>query len=665
MTAARQAVAVARALWPDDHPDLANVLGQAADVLARLDSPAAALTLLAEADRINAATLPADTPLAVETKEAMARLNLILGDRAAATALLRLAAEGRKSAAYRANLPQGSATFEMLAWALLDQPQPTEAEVDEAFGALQWTQITRSAEALAMLEQRLSASDPGLAALIRKAQALRLDSDRNRSALLASYAGGTAPQIAALRAQQAGLAQEFTVSEAALTQAGLEMTGLSTVQPMSIAEVQHLLQPDEVMVTFLLPGLRPGVVAGLAQSSNFAVAVTRDAVRFARIPETSRGGLNERITAFRCQIAVADPACGRGAAGLTRGAMVAEPADGTGGFDTAVAQSLYRDLFGGIEPVVGGKAHLILVPPGDLLRLPFQALVTGPEVGGQVPWLLRRHAVSVLPSIPSLRTLRRGDAGASGPGQLLAVGDPVLAPAAVADCGGMRLAALRSGPGARLAVTPDGLADGAALRALPGLPDATCEIRAIAADFPAGATTLLRAEANEARLKQMNADGTLMGYDTLVFSTHGLLAGEAGVAEPGLVLTPPEVATEVDDGLLTASEIASLSVRARLVILSACNTASGDGAGQDGLSGLARAFFQAGARTLMVTHWSVYSRAALQVSTGFVERSRATPGLRPSEALRQTLLGILDAPDSDPLQRQPAYWAAFAIVGAD
>ena len=100
----------------------------------------------------------------------------------------------------------------------------------------------------------------------------------------------------------------------------------------------------------------------------------------------------------------------------------------------------------------------------------------------------------------------------------------------------------------------------------------------------------------------------------LAFATHGLVAGDLkGVAEPALVLTPPAAGTEDDDGLLTASEVATLKLNADLVVLSACNTASADGTpGADALSGLAKAFFYAGSRALLVSHWPVASDASAQ-----------------------------------------------------
>jgi CHAT domain-containing protein len=98
-------------------------------------------------------------------------------------------------------------------------------------------------------------------------------------------------------------------------------------------------------------------------------------------------------------------------------------------------------------------------------------------------------------------------------------------------------------------------------------------------------------------------------YRVVAFATHGLTSGELkGLAEPALVLTPPAEATTENDGLLTASKIATLKFNADWVVLSACHTAADDGTPDAGrLSGLAKAFFYAGARSLLVWHWPVRS----------------------------------------------------------
>jgi CHAT domain-containing protein len=108
----------------------------------------------------------------------------------------------------------------------------------------------------------------------------------------------------------------------------------------------------------------------------------------------------------------------------------------------------------------------------------------------------------------------------------------------------------------------------------------------------------------------------LADYRAVYFATHGLLAGDVkGLGEPSLALTIPNEPSELDDGLLTASEVAQLKLNADWVVLSACNTAAGDKPGAEALSGLARAFFYAGARALLVSHWAVDSDAATRLTT--------------------------------------------------
>ena len=91
--------------------------------------------------------------------------------------------------------------------------------------------------------------------------------------------------------------------------------------------------------------------------------------------------------------------------------------------------------------------------------------------------------------------------------------------------------------------------------------------------------------------------------------------------------------TEADDGLLTASEIATLKLNADWVVLSACNTAAGGGEGAEALSGLARAFFYAGARALLVSHWAVYSTAATELTTKTFANARGQARCRPRRGL--------------------------------
>ena len=184
-------------------------------------------------------------------------------------------------------------------------------------------------------------------------------------------------------------------------------------------------------------------------------------------------------------------------------------------------------------------------------------------------------------------------------------------------------------------------ADPALLRALPPLPDTAAEVSAVGAHArrtarldPAGAG------ATEGAVRGAPLDQ----YRVLYFATHGLLPGELHCqAEPGLVLSPPAAASASTDadGLLSASEIAALKLNADLVVLSACNTAAGGGTrfGGGALEGLADAFFDAGARAVLASHWAVPSAATQKLMTGVFAAMRGSRDL--AEALRQAQLALI------------------------
>jgi CHAT domain-containing protein len=133
----------------------------------------------------------------------------------------------------------------------------------------------------------------------------------------------------------------------------------------------------------------------------------------------------------------------------------------------------------------------------------------------------------------------------------------------------------------------------------------------------------------------------------------------ASRAVPALLLTPPALTSEEDDGLLTASEIIQLKLDADWVVLSACNTAASDKPGAAALSGLARAFFYAGARALLVSHWAVNSEATVKLITQAFDEIKADPKLGRAEAMRRSMVAMIGTAGL----AHPSLWAPFVVVG--
>ena len=94
--------------------------------------------------------------------------------------------------------------------------------------------------------------------------------------------------------------------------------------------------------------------------------------------------------------------------------------------------------------------------------------------------------------------------------------------------------------------------------------------------------------------------------------------------------------------MLTVEKILGLKLDADWVVLSACNTAAGEGGGAEAVSGLGRAFFYAGARALLVTHWPVETASARVLTTDLFRRQAANPQLDRSAALREAMVEMIE-----------------------
>jgi CHAT domain-containing protein len=576
--------------------------------------------------------------------------------------------------------------------------------VGVSFEAAQYAFMSDAGEALAQMSARFAKGKTPLAELVRQRQNL-LDRRRSEdkrllqaSARVDFDAAGKVDLATgnALRASIAEIDASLDKLDATLATSFPDYAEFTSPKPLSIGEVQALLTPTEALILFLdIPEIKP--LAG----ETLVWVITREASVQRSVALDSRQ-LAAQVAALRCGL---DAALWQNTADRAKceGLLQAPHQNAQQGllpFDLGRAHDMYRDLLGPDLALIKDK-HLLIVPSGALSQLPFGVLVTEPPASAfpatfaeyaAAAWLGTQQPLSVLPSVGSLKALRQFARSAGGKSRYLGVGNPLLdghqadpvsdpieRRKAIAARDRQRCVKPMSigvtHAASRRPVSFGKLfqgehADIEQIRAATPLPETAHEVCAVGNRLDAKeADILLGSRARESILKDMSESGRLADYRILHFATHGALAGEIrNAAEPGLILTPPDrnasgrPSPERDDAYLAASEIATLKLDADWVILSACNTAGGAGENTEALSGLARAFFHAGARALLVSHWAVDSDATVTLVSGTVDALAQGGQPTRAEALRQSIRMLIQTGQH---RVHPAYWAPFVLVGND
>ena len=551
----------------------------------------------------------------------------------AAVGVFRKALDGlaRDEVARAAILPDQIAPFLAAAIdvAKTDPSQRASLE-EEMFRATQLVSSDVTGRTIARAAARLASSNPALAELTRSLQDAQRQRDEARIELAAESAKSDdqrdparekklAGEMAAAGAKAAQLAQQVSAQFP-------DYAKLADPGPAELAAVEQSLGQREAFLSFVI-----------ATKASYALLVTHDGLAVAPIKETA-DALGPDVAELRQAFV---PRLG----GLPE-------------FDLEASYELYGRLLGPLEPSLAGIDRLVVAPSGALASLPLALLITARPPAraayGEAAWLIKRMAVSDVPSPRAFLALRQADAHSSpAPRPFLAVADPTFQGSGQA--GGNALDALAA------RCREDGPIAPELLRALPPLPETANEARTV--EHLLGGTddaVLVGAAATEPALLSR----PLEDYRVLYFATHGILPGELHCqSEPGLALSPPAAPpkSEADDGLLDASEIAQLKLNADLVVLSACNTAASGGSfGGEALAGLADAFFNAGARSVIASHWEVPSLSTVKLMTGLFGIYAKDRGAGLAEALRQSQLALL----RDPATAHPFNWAAFTVIGA-
>jgi CHAT domain-containing protein len=522
----------------------------------------------------------------------------------------------------------------------------------EAFRLVDALRSQSTQAAVAAAAARAAANDPAIGSEIRKEQDLSQELVSIHRILRDLMSAPTEQQlskvIADMHKRIEGIKKERIALQQDIEQRFPAYANLIRPQPPSLADTRAVLRDGEALINLFTTEDATYI---WVFKKDGPVAFTRARVKgeeLARMVQTLRRSL--------------DP----GAVDLISGIP---------NFNLDTAYRLYATLLAPVATGWQGATHFLVAANGALSQLPLAVLPTTmvavkPDTKlsyGQykdVPWLIRQVAFTQLPSVNALLALRKQATITAQRSPFIGFGDPQFSTAPVQVASASSRGRLRNLKVARLSkedVEQAKPVDWMDYSQIPPLPDTRDEIIALAYALKADPDkdVFLGSQASRTIVKKLD----LSQRRVVAFATHGLLAGDfPGVSEPALALANPGGGQH---GLLTLEDILGLKLNADLVVLSACNTAAGDGQGADALSGLGRGFLYAGSRALLVTHWPVESGSARLLVTGIFERQVADAKLTRAEALRQSMLALMQQKnDAEGFSyAHPLFWAPYALIG--
>lgn len=534
--------------------------------------------------------------------------------------------------------------------------------LNETFEIAQISRSTSAARALAQMSQRFSTGSDALAKKIRAQHDLLEQWQDIDNILSAAFSQKTEQRNFEYEEQLRQFAQNIKTNieknELVIRNQFPEYDNLANSNTVSIKQVQDNLKPDEAMVVYLF-----------GQEKSYLWLVKPTTANLYQL-EINEEELDETVRALR-QV-------------LVPRYLAVEDMNLIPPLPVKRTYQLFKKILEPAYSSLNDINNLVVISDAALQSLPLSVLITQnpsseiktPEQHRNVQWLIKEKALSALPAVNSfilLRNIKRNNHSAMS--SFIGFGDPSLVKTveqiklrsknnlALRGATGVNNSlrgseSLRSILGnSRSSNAMDILAE------MPELPETATELKQISSILKGNNKDVyLRDEATEQKLFEQ----TLSDYRVVQFATHGLMAGDfEGLFEPALVLTPSVSSYGIsNNGILTASEITELNINADMVVLSACNTASSDGTpGAEGLSGLGKAFFYAGARTILVTHWEVLSDATVTLTTNMFTYSQEN-NFTKSKSHRLAVLDLIDNKDFS-YYAHPMFWAPFMIIGAE
>lgn len=479
-------------------------------------------------------------------------------------------------------------------------------QIDEAYNAYQYAKM-----------RTLSGFIRG-----RELLGFRNDTDDKINALSASVVAVRTRLLspALNKEQRENLEQELAEAEDDLRERRLRIElnhprRVIFASPATVTQLQNqILSDDESILEFCL-----------GEERSFAWLISRRSVRFEILP--GRKQIEDKARQYVNDLSVAPT-------NLHLQSRLAK--------QRTMADELFTMLHGKLASQLRPGSKLIVIPDGLLNLVPYESLVHNGR------YLIEDYQISYLPSVNLLELLRRASpkSASDGDGQLdlLAFGDPVFQQRS-------KISLTRNARASSAKANRQGLDwDMSSLSRLPRTRD---EVEYIGSLIPTERKSLyFGKDSTEKAFKQE----TLNRYRWIHLATHSLV-NEQDPGRSAVVLALDESSDE--DGFLRATEVADLDLNCDLVILSACETGRGQLVSGEGIIGLSRSFFMAGARSVVVSQWAVSDISTAQLMKDFYQQL-VNKAAKPA-ALREAKLRMVHGGSET---RHPYYWAPFVIIGA-
>ncbi|MFB9981034.1 tetratricopeptide repeat protein [Mesorhizobium kowhaii] len=589
-----------------------SILNNLADIENREGSHQAAERGFQEVVDIRRATLPSDHPDLAHSLARLADVKASLGDIGSAFRLSReavdklrhrLASGSVEAPAVTANEARMAKETLITHLGLLASTGPgDEANHEELLQTFQMASATDTTVALSRMAERHALAVTGVGPEIARLRTLTLEERALEDSVATAASEGTTNDISTLVDRLRGRLREVREERDTIRRSFPDaISRLYGFEEIRLSELRAVIGAGEAVLIVVC-----GQVFSVAALIGPATAtVTRIEISRAEILEwTSRV---------------------RASTDLSQGQRALPD------FDMDAARQLRDVLLQPFASHLGTVQHLICVLDEPFASVPlaiYPDVLSAPEDTAVSPsdnrtrWFVDRNAITMVPSPASLHAIRKRAGRSRAPLPFIGVGSPKV----------------------------DGLA------AAP-LPRAREQLEAMRLAL-GGSTDLVFVD--EAASKHALAGVDLTKAKVIAFATHGLMSNESAAAggphEPALLLSGP-----VPECFLAASEIAQMEMDADWAILSACNTAAGADAASEGLSGIARAFFEAGARTVLISHWAVSELSTTLLLKKLFELGEVVEGVGKSERLRRAMMHVRDR--SLPAHSHPAFWGAFSLVG--